>query len=78
MLSEREHLAVYREGIFQPVLSDLDADYLAREPADIQVRWMDLTGVSRYLLSELASVVHELDDPGTLHCVEPIDVARGA
>ena len=77
VLSEREHLAVYREGIFQPVLSDLDADYLAREPADIQVRWMDLTGVSRHLLSELASVVHELDDTGTLHCVEPIDVARG-
>ena len=77
VLSEREHLAVYREGIFQPVLSDLDADYLAREPADIQVRWMDLTGVSRHLLSELASVVHELDDTGMLHCVEPIDVARG-
>ena len=77
VLSERKHLAAYREGIFQPALSDLDADYLAREPTDIQVRWMDLTGVSRHLLSELARVVRELDDTNALPCLEPIDVARG-
>ena len=47
MLSQRNHLAVYREGLFQSAPSELDADYLAREPADIQLRWMDLTGVSR-------------------------------
>ena len=77
MLSARNHLAVYREGLFQPAPSELDADYLAREPADIQVRWMDLTGVSRSLLSELADLVRDLDDTNTLRDLEPIDVAKG-
>ena len=77
MLSERNHIAVYREGLFQPAPSELDADILAREPADIQVRWMDLTGVSRCLLSELADVVRDLDDTNTLRDLEPIDVAKG-
>ena len=77
MLSERNHLAVYREGLFQPAPSELDADYLARDPADIQVRWMDLTGVSQCLLSELAGLVRDFDDTNTLRNLEPIDVAKG-
>ena len=77
MLSQRNHLAVYREGLFQPAPSELDADYLAREPADIQVRWMDLTGVSRCLLSELAGLVCDLVDTNTVRDLEPIDVAKG-
>ena len=77
MLSQRNHVAVYREGLFQPTPSELDADFLAREPADIQVRWMDLTGVSRCLLSELAELVRDLDDTNSLHDLEPIDVAKG-
>ena len=77
MLSERNHLAVYREGLFQPAPSELDVDYLAREPADIQLRWMDLTGVSRSLLSELADLVRDLDARNTLCDLEPIDVAKG-
>ena len=77
MLSQRNHLAVYREGLFQSAPSELDADYLAREPADIQLRWMDLTAVSRCLLSELAGLVREFDDTNTLHDLEPIDVAKG-
>lgn len=77
LLSERNHVAVYREGLFQPTPSELDADYLAREPADIQVRWMDLTGVSRCLLSQLADVVRSFDNTNTLRDLEPIDVAKG-
>ena len=42
MLSERSTLAFYREGVFQAQLSDLDVDYLARDPRDIQLRWMRL------------------------------------
>ena len=77
MLSQRNHLAVYREGLFQSAPSELDADYLAREPADIQLRWMDLTAVSRCLLSELANLVRDIDDTNTLHDLKPIDVAKG-
>ena len=51
-LSKSDRLAFYREGIFQVRMNDLDADYLARDPADVQLRWMDLSDVSRELLSK--------------------------
>ena len=74
-LSQRQSLAFYREGIFQAKVTDLDADYLTRNPADIQLRWMDLSDISRHLLSDLASVVHDLEG-STLADLKPIDVAR--
>lgn len=77
LLSERGNLAFYRQGVFQAGLSDLDIDYLVNDPQDIQARWMDLSGVSRSLLSELANVVRVLDTDNALRCLDPIDVARG-
>ena len=76
-LSRRDNLAFYREGIFQVRMTDLDTDYLTRDPSDIQFRWMDLSDVSRGLLSEMAGVVRHLDDSNALPDLEPIDVARG-
>ena len=76
-LSRRDNLAFYRQGIFQVRMTDLDTDYLTRDPSDIQFRWMDLSDVSRGLLSEMAGVVRHLDDSNALPDLEPIDVARG-
>ena len=76
LLSERGTLAFYRQGVFQADLSDLDIDYLANDPADIQLRWMDMSEISRDLLSEMANVVRDLDAGNELRCLEPIDVAR--
>ena len=77
LLSQRGTLAVYRQGIFQARISDLDVDYLAKDPTDVQLRWMDMTAVSRQLLSELAAVVRALDEENALSYLEPLDVARG-
>ncbi|MCY3591084.1 MAG: ATP-binding protein [Acidobacteria bacterium] len=76
-LSQQSVLAFYREGVFQTRITDLDTDFLVRDPADVQFRWMDLTRVSRRLLAELAGVVRELDTNNALDDLEPIDVARG-
>lgn len=75
--SYRNKLAFYREGIFQPDFTDLDADYLAKDPAAIQVRWMDLSHRAKGLLSGLAELVRDLDDQNPLTNLEPIDVGRG-
>ena len=77
ILSERGTLAFYREGIFQIHMSDLDVDFLVRDPDDVQLRWMDLSEVSRQQLSRMADVVRELDESNRLSHLEPIDVARG-
>ena len=77
ILSKRHDLAFYRQGIFQARMSDLDMDYLVKDPTDIQIRWMDLSDASRRLLSDMAAIVRELDEENTLTDLEPIDVARG-
>lgn len=77
LLSQRTTLACYREGIFLARVSGLDMEILARDPADIQARWMDLPEMSRGLLSEMADIVRNLDEENTLTHLEPIDVAKG-
>ncbi len=76
-MSNQSNLALYRDGLFQVKISELDVDYLVRDPADVQIRWMELTDTSRALLSELAQVVRELDEQNPLIHLEPLDVARG-
>lgn len=76
-LSKRDVLAYYRQGVFQALFTDVDAEVLAKNPTDIQLRWMDLSSVSRGLLAEMADIVRDLDAENTLPNLEPIDVARG-
>lgn len=77
VLSQRDKIAVYRDGIFRAKFDDVDVDYLAKDPAFIQLRWMDLGNVSRRLLSDMAEVVRDLDKTNELVHLEPIDVGRG-
>lgn len=77
ILSQRDKLAVYRNGMFRAIFDDVDVDYLAKDPASIQLRWMDLTDIARRLLSDMAQVVRDLDVTNELVHLEPIDVGRG-
>jgi hypothetical protein len=77
ILSQRDNIAVYRDGIFRARFDDVDVDYLAKDPTMIGLRWMNLTNVSRKLLSAMADIVRALDSTNTLVHLEPIDVGRG-
>ena len=77
VLSQRDKLAVYRDGIFRAKFDDVDVDYLAKDAAFIQLRWMDLTDIARRLLSGMAQVVRDLDKANELVHLKPIDVGRG-
>lgn len=77
ILSRRNEIAFYRQKIFQARMTDLDVDYLAKDPSDIQLRWMNLSDIGRKLLSGLASVVRDIDTSNELSNLEPIDVGRG-
>ena len=77
ILSMSGKLAFYREGIFQSHMTDLDADYITRDPTDIQIRWMVLSYASRRLLSEMADIVRSSDEGQALVELEPIEVAKG-
>ena len=58
-------------------MTDLDTDYLAKDPSDVRVRWMNLSDASRVLLSNMADIVRGMDEQHDLAPMEPIDVARG-
>ena len=77
ILSKRRELAFYRQSIFQAHITDLDFEYLARDPNSVQLRWMDLSEEAGALLSEMAGIVRDLDPANTLPDLEPLDVARG-
>ena len=77
ILSMRRKVVFYRQGIFQSRMTDLDTDYLSKDPASIQLRWMDLSETSRRLLSDMADIVRGVDKEQALPELEPIDVARG-
>ncbi len=77
ILSHRENLSFYREGVFQPKFKDIDVDYLVKDANDIQLRWMNLSNISKELLSKLTDVVQELGDNVNTQYTEPIDIARG-
>ena len=77
ILSQRESLAIYREGIFRARFDEVDVEYMAKDPGTIQLRWMDLDKISRQMLSDMAEIVRELDDQNKLTHLQPIDVARG-
>jgi len=77
ILSERKHLAFYRDGIFQSRLNDVDIEILAKDASAIRIRYMNLSEMSKKLLSGLAETVRLLDKDNNLEHLEPIDVARG-
>lgn len=77
ILTQREYVALYREGIFQARFKDIDVEILAKDAGEIQLRWMDLSDLSRRLLSSMAEVVRDLDTANRLAYLAPIDVARG-
>jgi hypothetical protein len=77
ILSQRNRLALYRNGIFRAHFGDVDVEYLAKDPTVVQLRWMDLSDTARRLLSGMAEIVREIDAGNALVHLEPIDVAKG-
>lgn len=77
LLSQKDHLAIYREGMFRARFDDVDVECLAKRPDSIQVRWMNINGAARQLLSDMADIVRSLDCSNTLAHLKPLDVARG-
>lgn len=75
-LSMRGRLAFYRSFIFQPGLSDLDADYLINDSRDLQLRWLELDDASKRLLAGIRGAVSEISaDPLEIED-SPLETAR--
>ena len=76
ILSQRNKIAIYRDGVFRARFDDVDIDYLSKDPSFIQLRWMNLSSVANRILSEMSAIVHAIDKSNKPAHMEPIDIAR--
>ncbi|WP_186394576.1 ATP-binding protein [Stappia sp. TSB10GB4] len=77
ILSQRDSIAVYRDGVFRSRFDDVDVDYLSKDPTIIQLRRMNLSEMAQKLLSRMAEIIRDLGAENRSIHLEPIDVARG-
>jgi hypothetical protein len=77
ILTQREHLAIYREGVFRSRFDDVDVDYLAKDALTIQLRWVDLNSTAKDLLKGMSDIVRDFGRDEAARRQEPIEVARG-
>ena len=68
-------LAYYRSEVFNTTIGEVDIDYLIRAPKYCGVRYLNMDGRTKEILSELASIsARILDEP--IASIEPLDVAK--
>ncbi len=77
ILSERNQISFYREGVFQTELKEIDVEFLAKNPDLTSIRLVEHTRISKDLLSRLATVPLEYADHSYVNDLTPINVARG-
>lgn len=75
-ITHRDDIAIYRNGVFQPEMTDLDVDLLTSDAAHIHFRWMDLSPNAKEILGGLSKLAAKLDPCGRARSAQPLDVAR--
>lgn len=73
-LVHSDRVAVYREGIFEPVLTDADADELLQDPRRFTLRWVDEDENHAAAVASVATVVSRCGFPPEGN--SPLDVSR--
>lgn len=57
-LAYSEHIAVYRDGMFEPKLTDVDADELLQDPRRFSLRWVEKDSNHIATLESIADTLH--------------------
>ena len=77
ILTQKDQIAFYREGVFQVEMKDIDVEFLTRQPENTSIRLIEQTQVSSLFLSRLAAIAQEFTNYPKFHECTPINVARG-
>jgi hypothetical protein len=75
-ITQRTHLAIYRHGVFQPDMTDLDVDLLTSDPSQVQMRWMEISPATRTILKGLHDVVVGPSKRPSAADETPLEIAR--
>jgi hypothetical protein len=74
-LTHSEHIAVYRDGMFEPKLTDVDADELLQDARRFTLRWVEKDSNHIAALASIAAALQACGFPVAGH--SPLDVSRG-
>lgn len=76
LITTKDSLAIYHDGMFQTNFTGLDVDYLVKNPETIEVRWMSMSEKTLSLLSGMGKLVRQ-HGKKTQPLLAPIDVGKG-
>lgn len=74
-LTHSEHIAVYRDGMFEPKLTDVDADELLQDARRFNLRWVDKDSNHLVALDSIGAALKACGVAPAGH--SPLDVSRG-
>jgi len=75
VLSRRERVALYLEGVFQPILNDLLIDRLLQDPTALSARLIKADRKQKQALEAYAAFINE--QSGEWVAAEPLPIAQG-
>lgn len=74
MLCHADKIAVYRDGVFEPKITDVDVDEMLQDPRRFSLRWVQVTGERKRALKAIAAVTENLGFKPTSST--PLEVAK--
>ncbi|WP_321885967.1 ATP-binding protein [Paraburkholderia bannensis] len=75
MLAHKANIAVYKDGMFVPRLTDFDIDELLQDPDRFSLRWVAIDEDKNRILNGIAKLLAEIGE--SADAADPLEAARG-
>ncbi|MEZ5653195.1 MAG: ATP-binding protein [Burkholderiaceae bacterium] len=75
LLAHKANIAVYKDGMFVPRLTDFDIDECLQDPARFSLRWVAIDEDKNRILAGIAKLLAEIGE--SAGAADPLEAARG-
>lgn len=75
LLANKAHIAVYKDRIFLPHLTDADIDECLQVPRRFSLRWVAIDHDKNQILEGITALLHEIGE--SANAIAPLEAARG-
>nr|WP_315463248.1 ATP-binding protein [uncultured Rhodoferax sp.] len=75
LLAHKANVAVYKDGMFIPRLTDFDIDECLQTPDRFSLRWVTLDENKNYILEGISTLLTEIGE--NVGAADPLEAARG-
>lgn len=75
LLSNKSNVAVYKDGLFIPQLTDVDIDEYLQDPSRFSLRWIVIDEQKAAILAGIANILAQVGAAST--AMDPLEAARG-